>query len=253
MRIHWPYTKDTAILCTTSAAAQAYSQAMAQKGPGRFTSTETLSTEVAVVGFYESPSSIAYRHGWRRVYGPLLATNVENGTLKQLNWQNALTVYSNIVEGVLDRKVTAEEWVLPDTVGFPFGIAKQGEEDLVRLPIAINDEGELLCVGGIHNNCSLYVLHADSDDLVTAARSAANRAADAPFPRAATKLVFDCISRHIYLGERFDQELNAVSDALDSLGNNPVMGALTEGEIASHGASYMDMLNKTIAIGVFSE
>jgi hypothetical protein len=64
-----------------------------------------------------------------------------------------------------------------------------------------------------------------------------------------TAITFDCISRYIFLDERFDEELNNICEA-----NIPHIGALTlGGEVGSGGSDFLDYHNRTCVIGVFDK
>jgi len=61
-------------------------------------------------------------------------------------------------------------------------------------------------------------------------------------------LVFDCISRALFLQDHFAQELAAVAQ-----GQSPLFGALTIGEIANSGRSYLEFFNKTTVVARLGE
>ena len=66
-------------------------------------------------------------------------------------------------------------------------------------------------------------------------------------------MVADCISRSIYLGDDFEQELGRATAKLRSAAPNaPLAGALTLGEIASIGDRYLEFLNKSFVVATLS-
>jgi len=67
----------------------------------------------------------------------------------------------------------------------------------------------------------------------------------------ADALIFDCISRVLYLEDNFHRELNEVCTQLP-IGSH-LVGALTLGEIASSLHGGIQFLNKTAVINIFNE
>ena len=60
-----------------------------------------------------------------------------------------------------------------------------------------------------------------------------------------TIFLIDCISRALFLGDDFIDEIKAVSEA-----NTPMIGALSLGEIANNGREYLEFYNKTCVVGM---
>lgn len=130
-------------------------------------------------------------------------------------------------------------------------MVREGSECIVRDPIAVNEQGHLICVGEVPENTFLDVLKGKNQQLIEAAEQAAMEAADqAGKPTAA--MIIDCISRVLFLDENFEQEVQAVTKALHDKGVAPTMrGALTLGEISSFGEGFLEFFNKTTVVGLF--
>ena len=65
-------------------------------------------------------------------------------------------------------------------------------------------------------------------------------------------LIVDCISRVLFLEDKFEEELNNVSSAIKKdFSDAEISGALTLGEISSYNG-YLEFLNKTLVVGLFS-
>ncbi len=65
-----------------------------------------------------------------------------------------------------------------------------------------------------------------------------------------TVFVVDCISRALFLEDRFCEELAAVAKvAVRKKIDKPLWGILTLGEISSCGSGTVEFLNKTIVVG----
>lgn len=64
----------------------------------------------------------------------------------------------------------------------------------------------------------------------------------------------DCIGRAMFLQEDFKEELMAITNGLEARGMDLIPeGVLSMGEIASMGGDLVELLNKTIVVGVFDE
>ncbi len=208
--------------------------------------------DAAVMVFTPWESHIGVSHGWERLYGPIVATKTDGNTIKELNWQNAFDLYRSIVEGDCQTPFRRENFFAV-AKQYPFGIYKEGEEDIVRDPIAVTEEGGLICVGDVPENTALYILRGDPEKLIAAARQAARRANDVAPLAFREVLMADCISRVLFLEKAFQQELQAVASQVHPEIPLPVKGILTLGEIASSGHLYLELFNKTIVIGQFYE
>ncbi|SPF40896.1 hypothetical protein SBDP1_320012 [Syntrophobacter sp. SbD1] len=59
------------------------------------------------------------------------------------------------------------------------------------------------------------------------------------------KIIMDCISRVLFLGDRFREEIEVVNH-----GTRPTIGACTIGEIGNCGTEYLEFYNKTAVVAV---
>ena len=215
-----------------------------------FTTVDGWGRDAAVVALVENPSAMVMKHGWRRVYGPLIATRIQGNVIEELNWQPAAKVYQEAVEGVLGRPIPEDHLDNLDTIGFPFGMIRDDAEDLVRLPISVTESGGLLCVGGIANNSVLHILQGVPEELINVARDAAVEVSAHVDQSATSILVMNCVTRSMFLGKSFGDELLAL-DTASRPAMPPVIGALSEGEICCSDGGHLEWLNKSIAIGAF--
>ncbi len=199
----------------------------------------------AVVGcLLEQRVRLGIRHGWQRLAGPFMVTEADGNTLQKLNWRPAMDVYREVVEPDTGAKLDPENF-FSYAKGYPFGIIREQEEDIVRDPIAVNEDGSLLCVGELPLNAAIYILKGERDELVGAARKAFQDCQTATPPRKGESLlVVDCISRTLFLEDDFKLELSELFQE----GQTP-LGILSLGEIASFGAGALEFFNKTIVLG----
>ncbi|MCA8980296.1 MAG: FIST C-terminal domain-containing protein [Planctomycetes bacterium] len=209
--------------------------------------------DAAVIGFIPRGSTLGVRHGWSQFHGPVVATRAAGNVIYELNWQNAFDVYRDALQQFVDEPITKHN-IFQITKSFPFGIFKEGQEDVVRDPVAVDDDGGLICVGEVPENAVLNVLNGDSDSLIAAATLAARDCAPATGTVLHGAMIVDCVSRTIFLAERFAEELDAVQESLRKLDSQiPLWGMLSLGEISSHGEGYVEFFNKTIVTAVFHD
>ncbi|MEM9219983.1 MAG: FIST C-terminal domain-containing protein [Cyanobacteria bacterium P01_F01_bin.150] len=219
-----------------------------QQQPCIFT-REGCFQDAAVVVFSPLESQLGVRHGWQRLEGPFPATETHDNTITALNWRNAFEVYKEVVEADGQRAIAADNF-FEVAKGYPFGIFKEGQEDIVRDPIVVNDVGELVCVGEVPENALLHILKGDKESLVTSARQAAIEATQGDPNKLTECLVVDCISRVLFLGDQFSEELTALKTQLATVSQSTALeGVLTLGEISSYGEGFLEFFNKTIVVG----
>lgn len=67
-------------------------------------------------------------------------------------------------------------------------------------------------------------------------------------------IVFDCISRTLYLGEAFATELASINDVFCQMdGMNSIAGSMSFGEIALSCNGSLEFYNKTTVVGLIHE
>lgn len=202
---------------------------------------------VALIIFTALEGTLGVRHGWERLAGPIVATSTHNHIISELNWEPALDVYRDYVESHSKEKLTANSYSRMSRE-YPFGIYKEGSEDVVRDPIAVNEKGQLICVGEVPENTALYILHGDKESLLRAAGQAARDCRKGKNTDISHYMIADCASRRIFLGDEFLKELKIVNNIIRP---GVLHGILSIGEIGSHGEAYLEFFNKTIVVGAF--
>jgi len=206
--------------------------------------------DAAVVTFIKAQCKLGVAHGWKKLAGPIVANKTCKNVVMELNWKNAFEVYREIVEADSGVKLPVQNFY-DVAMRYPFGIYKEGAEDIVRDPIMTNEKGELICVGEVPEHSLLNILKGEPDSLIQAAGKAAKEACGKEIH---CPLVADCISRTLFLGEDFAGELAIVKENLVVTGSQGIpAGMLTLGEISSYGETFLEFFNKTIVIGGFYE
>jgi hypothetical protein len=221
-----------------------------EPAPCVFTS-EGFFQNAAVVAFISKHSTLGVRHGWKHLMGPVVATRTEHNVIVELNWRNAFEVYREVVEQDSGAELTRENY-FEVTKGYPFGMYREGFEDIVRDPIAVDDRGALICVGEVPENTVLNILKGEPASLIAAAGEAAT--ACGSLGEGDEALVVDCISRVLYLEDAFADELEALGERLAPEGLGQTLeGVLSLGEIAAHDSGLVQFLNKTVVAGVLRD
>ncbi len=218
-----------------------------KQSPCIFTN-EGLFEGAAVLLLSAKDVSLGVKHGWEKISGPYVANKTEGNRIVELNWRPAFEVYKEVVEDYSSKTFNGDNF-FDIAKGFPFGIHREGQEDIVRDPITVDENGTLVCVGQVSQNTSLNILMGDKGNLVSCAKQAAQQSLS---NGQNDVFVVDCISRILYLEEGFSEELNTVNDVIREKENNLVLeGVLSLGEISSSRDGFLEFYNKTIVVSSF--
>lgn len=195
------------------------------------------------------PIHCSVEHGWEILSGPFLVTEADGEKIKTLNYLPAFDVYKTIIEETTSHRFLEDNF-FRSSQNFPLGILGINEEILVRDPIQVSHT-DLVCVGSVPVNTMVYILKGNNKNIIDAARRAGVQAGEKTAALAAPSLgmtlVFDCVSRVLYLGEDFPREMEAIEHGLGQ--ERIIVGALSIGEIANTRRGTIDLLNKSIVIG----
>lgn len=183
-------------------------------------------------------------HGWDILDGPFLANEVNGNEIIQLNFQPAIDIYSSVIE--THAKQTFHENSFFDLAQtYPFGIDRLDDELLVRDPIKL-DNNNLICVGDIPENTMLYILKGEPSALIKATKDAVTIAYTDH--ASSSGFLFTCVSRELFLKERFKEELRGVANPTNE--GIPLIGVLALGEITSSINGCIDFHNKTAVMAL---
>lgn len=185
------------------------------------------------------PFRIGVKHGWEKFAGPFVVTQADRNRILSLDYQPAFEVYRRFVAAHSNRPFGRDNF-FELAKGYPFGMDRGGEL-IVRDPITVEDNA-LVCVGEVPTHSVVHLLKGEPEALIAAAETAAlavRDAGDGPV------IMTDCISRVLFLEDRFAEELAAVDR---QLAGRPFFGALTLGEIANGGNGCLEFYNKTMVL-----
>jgi hypothetical protein len=209
-------------------------------------SNKGLLKDSAVLAFYELNSGIGVSHGWESVSGPYRVTEAEHNIIKTLDWRPAFEVYHEAIADHSGLNIQKENF-FDIAKAYPFGIAKLEAERIVRDPINVFDDNSIMCVGEIREGSFVDILNGNASSLISAAGNA--RALSAKMmPEQSTHgttFFIDCISRVLFLEDKFIDELTQVWSQ-----DFPLVGACTIGEIANSGNDFLEFYNKTSVVAM---
>jgi hypothetical protein len=210
---------------------------------------ETRWQDAAVVVPLAGQVDLRVRHGWTRTGTSFIATRTDGAVIEHLNWEPAAEVYTRAVEAHQGAPVAPDAFA-EMAARHPFGLFREGREDIVRDPVACTDNGGIRCAGPVPENTVLHLLEGNADALIDAAGQVGAKGEPSE-STPDTVFVADCVSRQLYLNGRMEEELEAV--AAGGGRNDPTpYGILSIGEIACDGFGHLEWLNKTTVQASFS-
>lgn len=220
-----------------------------RRAPTLFTSAG-FAQQAVLLAFATMRSRVSAKHGWRRIKGPFVATRTEGNIIQEINWQPAEELYRSVLDPEL-ADVPRREFFTKVSPHYPLCIEKSGAEDVVRDPIGVTDEGGVICLSDVEEGAVMHLVHGAAEELKKAALEAVTESANQRGFH--DVLVCDCYSRVLLLGDRFKEELQAVSDKVKRYNpNSKPQGVIALGEIASDGNHAVELYNKTFGICLFN-
>jgi hypothetical protein len=187
--------------------------------------------------------------GWSP-FGPVrTVTRCDGNLLYELDDEPALDIYRRYL-GDHAKDLPASGLL------FPFAIvdADLSTQGLVRTILGIDESsGCLKLAGDVPLGGHLQLMHATTDALVDGAFHAAQAAVEMlAHPEPCFALLVSCVGRKIMMGERTEEELEAVAEVLG--GNAVVAGFYSNGEISPFVPDHRCRLhNQTMTITCFRE
>lgn len=173
---------------------------------------------------YETNFDTALAHGYKN-FEPVTATSTTGNRIHSINWRNAFEVYQEEIAKRYQQDVTADNFY-DFAAHFPFGIMRMSGQPLVRIPVAVEEDGTLVCVGDIPEHTVISLLQgveADSTEtLDLLAKQLGNPAPDYQ--------VFYCAGRRMHLGDETNRELQRLTERFPE---TSLSGALSLGEICN--------------------
>ncbi|MDH5325342.1 MAG: FIST C-terminal domain-containing protein [Gammaproteobacteria bacterium] len=162
-------------------------------------------------------------HNYREPAEQITATSTQGNLISSIEWRPAFEVYQELVKKQYGVAITKDNFY-EYGVHFPFGISRMDGEPLVRIPVALQEDGSLYCVGEVPPNTLLTLLDAiHPGSLETVDCLARN------MDHSDNSLCFYCAGRRMHLGDMANGELSSLGQRLQG----QIVGALSLGEIGS--------------------
>lgn len=209
------------------------------------------SDQIVAIGFYGTSIVIGYgsRGGWEG-FGPRRRiTRSQGNTLLELDGQPALALYK--------RYLGERAAGLPATgLLFPLELTKDATEKagLVRTILAVDeDKQSLTFAGDMPEGWYARLMKATGDQLVDGAANAGSDAVlKANAGGASLAILVSCIGRRLVLGQRIEEELEAVIRSLPE--QTKTVGFYSYGEACpSAGNDFSELHNQTMTITIIGE
>jgi hypothetical protein len=166
-------------------------------------------------------------HGYPVSKRLMHATSSDGNRIDRIDKRNAMEVYQEVVLAEYGVTLTPDNFY-DHAVHFPFGVVT-AIDVLVRIPVAVQADGSLLCVGEVPPNSLLRLLRAptlEASQCVTHIASAVHKPPGAkPLD---SLLTFYCAGRRMHFGSDSVQELSLLKTAS---GAKKLCAALSLGEI----------------------
>lgn len=205
---------------------------------------------IVAVGFYGDGLKVGYGSvgGWDNFGAERLVTRSEGNVLYELDGQSALDLYKMYL-GEKSSELPGSALL------FPLGIKfDEDAETIVRTVLAIDDEkGSMTFAGDIPEGCYVRLMKANFDKLI----DGANLAAEHTQIKGAVEgdrlaVLISCVGRKLILGQRIDEEVEAVQAVIGS--GSTISGFYSYGEISPVVESAKcELHNQTMTITTFLE
>jgi hypothetical protein len=208
---------------------------------------------IAAIGFYGSAVrfSCGSGGGWDTFGVPRRVTRSSGNELFELEGKPALDLY--------ERYLGEEAEGLPGTaLLYPLKIwdPERPSHDVVRTVLAVNREARsMIFAGDVPQGSKAQLMRGEFTRLAAGATEAASQAAAKQSEGGAQgglALLVSCIGRRLLMGQRIEDEIQAVSEVLAA--DVSQLGFYSYGEIAPHSVSGVcELHNQTMTVTVISE
>lgn len=199
-----------------------------QPMPCLFDNTHTVGNAILVILLKPHHGAIL-EHGYQHEMHSLPATSTDRNRIINIDWRPAFEVYQELVLARFGVNITRDNFY-EYAVHFPFGILRANHCTLVRIPVMLDDENALYCIGEVPAHSMLTLLDAprvNSVSTVETLQQGLTQLSGQLTDR--TLLLFYCAGRRLHLGNaRATEELHLFKQSSQA---SSVAGGLALGEI----------------------
>jgi len=169
-------------------------------------------------------------HGFAPPERSMGATATEGNRITSIDWRPAFDVYQEIIKAQFGIELTRDNFYQYG-VHYPFGILCANGDVVVRIPVALAEDGSVYCIGEIPENALLVLLQAPATGgNGSIGRLAMNLQSAHGGLIGRQLLAFYCAGRRMHLGEAAREELTQLAE---QTGAAALGGALSLGEIGN--------------------
>lgn len=204
--------------------------------------------------FSKKPLGVGVSHGHKSLSKSLEVTEAEGATIKSINGRPAWDVWREQTKDAAAENGIDVTALTPESEGgyllrYEAGLPVENELK-VRAPLSRNEDGSINFACAVPEGAVIHITESTPERQVVSAREAAKkaRAQLGSDETVAGALVFDCICRNLILGDNF---ANAVRGMSEELGDVPLAGFETYGEIALDVGEFSGFHNTTSVVLVF--
>ncbi|WP_437334586.1 FIST N-terminal domain-containing protein [Sorangium sp. So ce394] len=205
---------------------------------------------VAAVGLYGEHVVIQHgsKGGWDKFGPERVVTRSAGNVLYEVDGKPALSLYKEYL-GDKAAELPASALLFP----LALRATARDEKFLVRTVLAVDHEQQSMTFAGdVPEGHLVQLMKADFERLIGGAEQAARAASEAAAAgEGALAIAISCVGRRIVLGDRTEEEVEAVLDVLPR--GTQVTGFYSYGEISPYAAGHCDLHNQTMTLTVLSE
>jgi hypothetical protein len=205
---------------------------------------------VSAVGLYGDHIKIGHgsKGGWD-IFGPeRTVTSSRANVLYQIDGRPALDLYKEYL-GELASGLPATALL------FPLSLRRSRSEEtrLVRTVLSVSEaDRSMTFAGDIPGGSLVQLMRANFDRLIDGAVEAARLTRDSsPGQGPCLTIAVSCVGRRLVLGERAEEEVEAVVDSLPT--GSRLVGFYSYGEISPFGSGRCELHNQTMTLTQLSE
>jgi hypothetical protein len=197
----------------------------------------------------ERPWGVGVAHGLVPATPRMTVTRARGNVVTEIDDRPALEVYR---EFAASRRVTLDSENTPQfLVENELGVLLFQDVVRVRAPLRVVREDELWFAGEVPEGSSVCIVRGEPDDIIAAARVAAEEAKrELGSGRAAGVLVFSCVCRAMVLGDRYAEEIAAIRSVFPDV---PLAGFSSYGEVARTRNKLDGYHNNTVVVAAIPE
>ncbi|OVE77111.1 hypothetical protein BVX99_03515 [bacterium F16] len=202
----------------------------------------------AILAYLPMASGVGVAHGMTSVGGPYKVTSSSFNTVKSIEWKPAASFYKETL-ATCPECDTSRASLIETDAHYSLGLNRLDAERIILEPFKIDQDNALCFMQEVREGEFVDIMHVSDESMIQSAANALTQAGSEfdDEDSLETLITFDCISRKMFLADRFVDELSAIN-----VTGKTHVGALTVGgEIGCDGKDFLDYHNRTCVVGAF--